>query len=983
MEEIDEIDAHTIDKIVYIAQLCLLIIFFINSIIYTLKNFEKIIFYWLYNLLFCFLLIINLALVLTYLFLQEENYSDEISHLFKNMSKASNFVLIFFITYNLLLNNISSVIIIRSDPSRYIFQISRNKICHLIMISFLIMCVIVVAFFLYDNLIKEDPADDEPNAFLDTFKNTIKIFAGTFILINLCLIIYYGIKLYEINNNEICFIIWKNVIDLIFFTINFCIYVLIPNLQDIVFTLYLFSYFLNYYFITRLYYKFDFVKYKTSTNDIIQKIFFISKYSNNNQDDTDFTQFLENEKKRLEKEEKKLNRRPHDNMFNNDTLDDSFNNDFTFEDKSKLHFLSFYILLQQYYLSNNIDKTKFSSNNLLLNNFNSRDFGEGISQIDNNSGSISTIMMNNKDNKEAAKNKNSFKSLNTHKSNKSILTNKSSNNNVFLNVDANDNLFYVKPINQSKTINLDFNEMIKNMNSCRDKTNFKIYYNKFKELSTSNIYCPTINVDVSPDPKTNTITNSNTNTITNTNNNIKANTNTNIIEEPITSNINNDNIKNPYQSIFSTNNDDINNQLSFEIKELFPEHFTTNHKYFDISLGSIIESLNPNKNRHLCEIFDEKVFQDSKFNDFRTYDMLLKFEIYNCNNFDFNFLEEFAIKYKDYIKSLADNLKSTYIPLIIGVFQIQVFNISKILVLTRHPYCFSQFHDLKYWYVFSFNNKDKILTPSKVDQIVSSEDIAINENIYFDPDEYTVFMSNIKRDLKFLRELIFFSLFKVNVFIINDEYGYNSLIKEKEKVKEKVKEKDVEKDKVKDKVKDNNIDKDSSSNKEKEYVVDKTPFERNSKISDGRKNSRDLIDIIDRISEVFQDKKDRLSNIENRISITNIKDEENKNKSTPNNNYSSLSRLEVINVYKKYSNRYIVKIYFSEIFNKQPSSSIDSKAKRVIYSNMIEENIQQMIKSSTTHNISIDSPLNVCLKSNIEELSEKSRQSSINDINCD
>ncbi len=141
----------------------------------------------------------------------------------------------------------------------------------------------------------------------------------------------------------------------------------------------------------------------------------------------------------------------------------------------------------------------------------------------------------------------------------------------------------------------------------------------------------------------------------------------------------------------------------FVLTDIFSEHFSENLKHFDIPLNLIIESLKPKLNIKQCSIFEEKIFHNSQYNYFWTWDLLLSFEIYDDSQISLQEIKNFAVKYKKHISDKADRLRCTNLPLIIGLYQITVMGKTKFLLLNRHSFSFSQFHPFKHWYLLSFD----------------------------------------------------------------------------------------------------------------------------------------------------------------------------------------------------------------------------------------------------------------------------------------
>ena len=221
-----------------------------------------------------------------------------------------------------------------------------------------------------------------------------------------------------------------------------------------------------------------------------------------------------------------------------------------------------------------------------------------------------------------------------------------------------------------------------------------------------------------------------------------------------------------------------NNASICEIDCLYKDIFKELLPVFHLSYFSILNSLDPKKNIKLFTLFYEYKKFETKFNGYWTKDLLLQFDLYDVEIL--TYLDPFIHKYKEYILTKTNNFEFTFLPLIIGVFKIKYFGFQKVLVLFRHPYAFSTFHPLKSWFILSMNDtlKCEIIT-SNNDEIAKQKDIEASESVQLQPEDFEIFHKTFTNDLNFLSNLDRLPNFKVNIFTINDVYEFVSHINNK------------------------------------------------------------------------------------------------------------------------------------------------------------------------------------------------------------
>ena len=341
---------------------------------------------------------------------------------------------------------------------------------------------------------------------------------------------------------------------------------------------------------------------------------------------------------------------------------------------------------------------------------------------------------------------------------------------------------------------------------------------------------------------------------------------------------------------------DPNNEC--EIESIYKNIFEEIMPIFHLNYSSILNALDPKKNINLFNIFSENRIQEARFNGFWTKDLLLQFDIYNTNILSYT--DNFMAKYRDYLLSKTQSFGYTFLPLIVGMFKVKYFNIEKVIVLYRHPYAFSTFHPLKSWYILSINDtlKSEIISSNtNNEEYAKQKDIEASDSIQLYPEDYEIFYKTFLSDLDFISSLDRFPSFKINIFTIVDVYQFMSNLNI-------WKSKDC----------DNLVGLCTSNNEDDIANIMPKPFIKNSNKnifsknpfnSDNNFKSNDLIDIMDN-SEFYEDNNDN-NNWDPKLSQNYAR--------KYNIDSPTLSELEKVNIINKINSRYLIKIYFKNLFN--------------------------------------------------------------------
>ena len=365
-------------------------------------------------------------------------------------------------------------------------------------------------------------------------------------------------------------------------------------------------------------------------------------------------------------------------------------------------------------------------------------------------------------------------------------------------------------------------------------------------------------------------------------------------------------INNPKNKVKSFN---INN-LTFKIECLFGEKLFEIFPFFEISVKDLLFSLELNNNSYetFKNFFDLK-YKNNQFNSFYTNDSFLSFEIYDINNISMAQIKEIIEKYQIYLIEKFSKFKPTFLPLIIGLFNIN-YKISKkkefnkIILLYRNPLCFTKFINYYYWIKFEMIDKYEKIEKSKTDDIIELNEI-IKKDLFINVDDYELLHDILKSDFKFIKELGFNLGFKLNLFVIHD-INNNKIISVKNSLESSENFMMEVVGSIKNNNNNNNNNKDNNNNNESLSSEIDT---KNKEINDENIKINNLL----RISDLFVD--------------TITQNIINKKKFFGSDVISVLEKM----FFNMDENRYIFKIFFSEILNKNNNNENNNEINNEIF----------------------------------------------------
>ena len=165
---------------------------------------------------------------------------------------------------------------------------------------------------------------------------------------------------------------------------------------------------------------------------------------------------------------------------------------------------------------------------------------------------------------------------------------------------------------------------------------------------------------------------------------------------------------------------------------------------------------------------ENKSSESSELNCYSSYNCLLMMEIYNRTDFiNSQEINELTSSFKTYALKLVKKMKYTFLPLLIGIFNIKFLGKNKVIVLYRNPLYLSINYDPRSTY-FNIENGER---PKKSkNSIIDIKEIE-KDNIKVSDADYDEIKTILKNDFHFLSKLKFQVFPKLWMFIGLENLG--------------------------------------------------------------------------------------------------------------------------------------------------------------------------------------------------------------------
>ena len=142
-------------------------------------------------------------------------------------------------------------------------------------------------------------------------------------------------------------------------------------------------------------------------------------------------------------------------------------------------------------------------------------------------------------------------------------------------------------------------------------------------------------------------------------------------------------------------------------------------------------------------------------NLYYTHDLYLMYDIYDKSDFvKFEQVKKLIQEYNKYLLSVVETMSSTFLPLIIGIFDIEIYNSEKIIILYRNPLYFSNFNHFNHWINFYITEEpEKMKVSSLFNEVININEIEIRNSLQLNEADYDEIKIILEKDCSFLKKV--------------------------------------------------------------------------------------------------------------------------------------------------------------------------------------------------------------------------------------
>jgi hypothetical protein len=160
------------------------------------------------------------------------------------------------------------------------------------------------------------------------------------------------------------------------------------------------------------------------------------------------------------------------------------------------------------------------------------------------------------------------------------------------------------------------------------------------------------------------------------------------------------------------------------------------------------------------------------------------YEIYDKKDFvNFNELENIINEYNKYLLSVVKNMNYTFLPLILGIFSLEIYDSNLIIILYRNPLFFTNFNHFNHWINFYITEEpEKIKVSSLFNDVIDVNEIEIKNTLVLNDADYEEIKKNLENDYSFLIKIN--NIYPIIHLFIGDE---NDVRVENEEEEQKLK----------------------------------------------------------------------------------------------------------------------------------------------------------------------------------------------------
>jgi hypothetical protein len=110
-------------------------------------------------------------------------------------------------------------------------------------------------------------------------------------------------------------------------------------------------------------------------------------------------------------------------------------------------------------------------------------------------------------------------------------------------------------------------------------------------------------------------------------------------------------------------------------------------------------------------------------------------------------------EYNKYLIKTAKNMNYSFLPLILGIFNIKIYDTNKIIVLYRNPLYFTNFNHFNHWINFYITEEpEKVKVSSLFNEVININEIEIKNSLKLNEADYDEIKIILEKDCSFLKK---------------------------------------------------------------------------------------------------------------------------------------------------------------------------------------------------------------------------------------
>ena len=111
-------------------------------------------------------------------------------------------------------------------------------------------------------------------------------------------------------------------------------------------------------------------------------------------------------------------------------------------------------------------------------------------------------------------------------------------------------------------------------------------------------------------------------------------------------------------------------------------------------------------------------------------------------------------EYNKYLLTMVKNMNYSFLPLILGIFSLDIYDLNKIIIVYRNPLYFSNFSHFNHWINYYITEEPEIIRVSSLfNEVIDVNEIEIKNGLELNEIDYDEEEKNLQNDYSFLKKI--------------------------------------------------------------------------------------------------------------------------------------------------------------------------------------------------------------------------------------